>query len=102
LHELGCLILAFNCDFALKLDIKNELGFKIPVAAAEHRSPPRGIRETPDRARGALFAPGELGERRGGREAQEDVGGSGACFLLVSFLCTSKDKETCRGSATHK
>ena len=44
--------------------------FWIPVAAAEHRSPPRGCRETFDRARGAYFAPGELGERWGGREAQ--------------------------------
>jgi hypothetical protein len=57
--------------------------FKIPVAAAEHRSPPRGIREPFDRARGALCAPGELGERRGGREAQEGVGGAGVCFFWL-------------------
>jgi len=52
------------------------LAFSNPVAAAEHRSPPRGCRETFDRARGAYYAPGELGERRGGREAEEKVGGS--------------------------
>jgi len=71
--------------------------FKIPVAAAEHRSPPRGLREPFDRARGALCAPGELGERRGGREAQEGVGGAGVSFLLVTFLWTSKEKSPAVG-----
>ncbi len=72
-------------------------GFPVPVAAAEHRSPPRGIREPFDRARGAYFAPGELGERRGGREAQEAVGGAGVSFLLVTFLWTSKEKSPAVG-----
>jgi len=44
-----------------------------------------------------VHAPGELGERRFWREAQEEVGGSGACFLLVPFLCTSKEKEPAVG-----
>jgi hypothetical protein len=41
---------------------------------------------------GYIFAPGELGERRFSREAQEAVGGSGVSFLLVTFLWTSKEK----------
>jgi len=39
-----------------------------------------------------VHAPGELGERRFRREAQEAVGGSGVSFLLVTFLWTSKEK----------
>ena len=45
-------------------------GFQTPYCAPEHRSRNRGCHETFDRARGALFAPGELGERRFRREAQ--------------------------------
>jgi len=38
------------------------------------------------------IAPGELGERRFRREAQEAVGGSGVSFLSVAFLWISKEK----------
>jgi hypothetical protein len=44
--------------------------FKIPVAAAEHRSPPRGLRETFDRARGALFSARRVRRAPGRREAR--------------------------------
>ena len=71
--------------------------FSGPVAAAEHRSRNWGRRETFDRARGAFFAPGELGERRFRREAQGDVGGSGASFFLVTFSWTSKKKSPAVG-----
>jgi hypothetical protein len=51
--------------------------------------PPNG-RAADRRAR--VHAPGELVERRFSQEAQEAVGGSGASFLLVTFLWTSKEK----------
>src|SRR3990170_1401704 len=69
--------------------------FRVPVAAAEHRSKNRGCRSPPVRARGALSAPGELGERRFLREAQgsrEAAGGFGAAFSLVTFFWPCKRK----------
>jgi hypothetical protein len=38
-------------------------GFWVPVSRTEHRSEAGGIREPFDRARAALCAAGELGER---------------------------------------
>ena len=60
--------------------------------------PPNG-RAADRRAPGACWkcAPGELGERRGGREAEEEVGGSGVPFLLVAFLWASKEKRRAVG-----
>src|SRR3990170_186126 len=66
--------------------------FRVPVAAGEHGRKNRGCRSPPVRARGALSAPGELGERRFLREAQEGVGGSGAAFSLVTFFWPGKRK----------
>lgn len=73
-----------------------------PVGASRAPSKAGGIRETFDRARGAYFAPGELGERpavarRAGHRAysarRSDRGG----FLLVTFLCPSKEKSPAVG-----
>jgi hypothetical protein len=44
-----------------------------------------------------VFEPGELGERRFRREAQEVFGGSGAPFLLVAFLWVNKEKRPAVG-----
>jgi hypothetical protein len=44
-----------------------------------------------------IFAPGELGERRFSREAQEGVGGSGVSFFLVTFSWTRKKKSPAVG-----
>ena len=66
--------------------------FLNPVAAAEHRNPPRGCRETFDEPEARCLAPCELGERRGGREAEEGFGGSGACFLWFLSLHEQRKK----------
>jgi hypothetical protein len=43
-------------------------------------------------SRARLFALGEFGSRPAGARSAGGVGGSGVCFLLVTFLCTSKEK----------
>jgi len=76
--------------------------FELPVAAAEHRSRNRGIREPSDRARGALFSARRV--RRAPIPARR-AGGSRRLRGVFSFGDFSLDKQrkvTCRGSATHK
>ena len=70
---------------------------KPPSERAEHRSAIRGFREPPGRARGAYFAPGELGERliaRGAQGTARCVGGeaTGACFFWFLFFARAKKR----------
>src|SRR3990167_1733544 len=75
---------------------------QIPVGASRAPSQAGRCRETFDRARGACFAPGELGERpaaarRAGDRVvftrRSDRGG----FLFVTFLCPPKEKSPAVG-----
>src|SRR3989344_2061146 len=73
-----------------------------PVGASRAPSQAGSLRETFDRARGAYFAPGELGERpavarRAGNRAYFARRCDRGVFLLVPFLCTSKEKEPAVG-----
>ena len=74
--------------------------FKSPYGAPEHRSrdlEKRASCLSPRRVLCArrVEASADTGEKRGGVFAP-----SGACFLLVSFLCTSKEKKPARGAGT--
>src|SRR3972149_3230555 len=61
--------------------------FWIPVAAAEHRSPPRGCRETFDRARGALFSARRVRRAPGWARGR---GGAAAGGGVVWVTCPKK------------
>ena len=70
--------------------------FLTPSERAEHRSAIRGFREPPDRARGALFAPGELGERliaRGAQGTARCVGGEETGCPSLWFLSLGQARE---------
>jgi len=78
-----------------------------PRVASRAPSKAGGRRETFDRARGALHAPGELGERpaearRAGDRASCARRATRGVFLFGDFLLDKQEEVTCRGSATHK
>ncbi len=78
-----------------------------PVGASRAPSQAGGIRETFDRARGALFsarrvrlAPGRCEVHRGPRGVY--AAKRPGRILFGDFLLCAQEKVTCRGSATHK
>ena len=81
---------------------------QIPVGASRAPSKAGGSRETFDRARGASFAPGELGSRpaearrTGNRERCLRAAKRPGRILFGNFLLCAQEKVTCCGSATHK
>jgi len=71
----------------------NGVAFDVGTRSRRRASQPRpgGSRE-PVSEPGAFFALGEFGSRPVEARSAGGVGGSGVCFLLVTFLCTSKEK----------
>jgi len=63
----------------------------------EYRSPSGGIQASPVFESGRVLGGRRVGERPLGRGTEEVFARPGACFLLVSFLCTSKEKRPAVG-----
>ncbi len=85
---------------------RSEVVFKSPSERAEHRSEAGSISRAPVRAepRRVCSRPTSWRSARLGRGSAEpgSLRGPGGVLLFGAFLCTSKEKCTCRGSATHK
>ena len=74
--------------------------FSAPYGAPKHRSPNRGGHAPRVRARGALFAPGELRRVPIRARSAGGIRAIRARFLLGTFLCASKEKYLARGART--